>query len=120
MNLRAFVAFLLLAEAFAVTTFGLGWWAVPIVAALWAAFTRSSRRAGFAALCAATGWGCLLVLNATRGPVGEVAAQLSGVMRVPAPLLYAVTLGFPALLAWSAAAIAARLTRRQAASTVVA
>ena len=111
--MRTVVKFLLLSEAFAVMTFGLGWWTVPIVAALWGIFGLPvERRAGFAAICAAFGWACLLVLHSTRGSLSAVAAQIAEVMFVPPIALYAATLLFPALLAWSAATLAPLLRRR--------
>jgi hypothetical protein len=105
MNMSRLVKVVLLAEAFAVTTFGLGWWSVPIVALMWAAFSREANQARVAAWCAAGGWGTLLLLDAAHGPVGEMASRLGGVMHVPGFALWIVTLLFPALLAWSAATI---------------
>lgn len=99
------VKIILLAEAFAVATFGLGWWSVPIVAALWAAFSADSRRAGMAALCAAGGWATLLLLDLARGPVFTLGEKLGGAMGIPAAALWIATLLFPALLAWSAATV---------------
>lgn len=110
--MRGVVKFLLLSEAFAVATFGLGWWSVPLIAALWGAFAvPPGGRARFAALCAATGWASLLLLDAARGPLSEVAAQIAGVMRVPSFALYVLTLLFPAMLAWSAASLSPRLRK---------
>ena len=103
--MRQFVKYVLLAEAFAVTTFGLGWWTVPVVAAVWALVSTDSRRARNAGYAAAAGWATLLALDAVRGPVDTMATQLGSVMRVPAIVLYALTLLFPALLAWSAAVL---------------
>lgn len=104
--------FLLLSEAFAVMTFGLGWWTVPIVASLWGIFgSPARRRASFAAACAAFGWGCLLALHATRGSLPSVASQIAEVMTIPPISLYVATLLFPALLAWSAATLSPILWR---------
>jgi hypothetical protein len=103
--LRAVVKAVLLAEAFAVATFGLGWWAVPIVAAFYAAASRRRHPARFAALCAAGGWAALLLLDFAKGPVLNMAAKLGGVMGIPAPGLLILTLLFPALLAWCAAVL---------------
>lgn len=110
--MRRFVKYLLLAEAFAVTTFGLGWWTVPIVAALWGLVSTGTHRARNAAFCAAAGWATLLVLDAARGPVSAMGAQLGRVMHVPAAVLYVLTLLFPAVLAWSAAALVPALRKR--------
>jgi len=114
MNIRPLVKYLLLAEAFAVTTFGLGWWSVPLVAAAWGLASRSDRKAAFAALAALGGWASLLMLDVFRGPVGTMGAQLGGVMHLPAFALYALTLIFPALLAWCAAALMPTLRKSTA------
>ena len=105
MNMRTVVKFILLAEAFAVTTFGLGWWIVPVVAAVWGLVSRDVRKARFAAFAAATGWASLLLLDVARGPVAVMGSQLAGVMKLPAIALYVLTLIFPALLAWGAATL---------------
>ena len=105
------VKYVLLAEAFAVTTFGIGWWSVPIVAALWGMFSTDEHRARNAALCAMGGWATLLVLDIVRGPVATMATQLGGVMGVPGFVLILLTLLFPALLAWSAATLVPVLRR---------
>jgi hypothetical protein len=105
MSARSVVKLVLLAEAFAVTTFGLGWWSVPLVAAIWAAVSRSPRRAEIAALCATGGWASLLLLDIVKGPVATMATQLGSVMSLPPAVLYLLTLLFPALLAWSAASL---------------
>lgn len=105
MSFRAFVKFVLLAEAFAVTTFGLGWWSVPLVAAAWGLASQSPRKAMFAAFAALGGWTSLLLLDIARGPVATMGTQLGGVMKLPAFALYALTLIFPALLAWCAATL---------------
>lgn len=95
----------LLAEAFAVATFALGWWTVPLVAALYSLATSNPNRARTAALAALGGWATLLLLDAAKGPVGAMAARLGGVMNLPPAVLWILTLVFPALLAWSAAAL---------------
>ena len=109
--LRNLVKGALLAEAFAVATFAMGWWTVPIVAAGYALASKRRSRARFAALCAAAGWGTLLLLDAAKGPVGNMGARLGGVMGVPPAVLWLLTLVFPALLAWSAAMLMPRLLR---------
>jgi hypothetical protein len=103
--MRSLVKVLLLAESFAVATYALGWWTVPVIAALWALLSRDDKPARVAAFCAALGWGTLLVLDAVKGPVAEMATRLGGVMGIPAFALLLLTLVFPALLAWSAAAL---------------
>jgi hypothetical protein len=103
------VRYVLLAEAFAVATFGLGWWTVPIIAALWGFFSHDPQRTRNVGLAAAGGWATLLVLDVVRGSVGTMAEQLGGVMNLPPVALYVATLLFPALLAWMAAVIVRRL-----------
>lgn len=115
--MRTAVKWVLLAEAFAVATFGLGWWSVPIVAALYGAFSRDARRARTAALCAAAGWASLLLLDVARGQVGAMGNKLAALMSIPEPALYLVTLVFPALLAWSAATLVPDLRRSRPAAT---
>ncbi|HEX2723065.1 MAG TPA: hypothetical protein VHM24_09105 [Gemmatimonadaceae bacterium] len=109
MTTRRLVMLVLLAEAFAVATYGLGWWSVPLVAIAWAALSSDDRAPRTVALCAAAGWGTLLILDVMRGQVGRMSAQLGELMHVPPVVLYLLTLGFPALLAWSAAVLVPRL-----------
>jgi len=116
MNARDVVKVVLLAEAFAVATFGLGWWSVPLIAAIWAAVSRSPNRAKVAALCATGGWATLLLLDIVKGPVATMATQLGSVMSLPPAVLYLLTLFFPALLAWSAATLVPAIRHPQSAS----
>jgi hypothetical protein len=110
-NMRRVIGLVLLAEAFAVATFGLGWWSVPIVAAAWAVYSTDQNRARVAAFCAMGGWATLLALDFARGNVGTMATQLGGVMSLPPIVLYVLTLVFPALLAWSAATLVPRFRK---------
>ena len=114
--MRTFVKIVLLAELFAVATYALGWWTVPVVAVIWAIASRDTKPAPVAALCAAGGWATLLILDAVKGPVDTMATRLGGVMGVPAFVLLLLTLIFPALLAWSAAALVSSLRRPGATS----
>jgi hypothetical protein len=52
------------------------------------------------------GWGALLVMTATQGPVSTLATELGGVLSLKPVGVYAVTLAFPALLALTAAIVA--------------
>lgn len=111
--MRPLIKFVLLSQAIAVATFAFGWWAVPIVAALWAVIaSNGSRPVLMATICAVAGWGELLLLNATRGPVLLLAQQLGGILGTGAVGVLAVTLAFGAGLAWSAATLAATLRQR--------
>lgn len=102
------VRYVLLAEAFAVATFGIGWWTVPLLAAAWGYFSSDPNRARNIALAAGGGWATLLALDAARGPVNVMADQLGAVMSIPPAALYVITLLFPALLALCAATIVRR------------
>ena len=114
---------IVLAALFALATALLGWWAVPLVAAVAGAALAlripALRRAPLlVGLSAALGWALLLAREAVRGPVGLVAAKVGAVIGVPGPALVLVTLLFPLGLGWSAARLAraaAGLGRRQAA-----
>jgi hypothetical protein len=114
--MRNLVKVVLLAELFAVATYALGWWTVPVVAAVYAIMSRDSNRARVAALCAGAGWATLLLLDSLRGPVGNMAVRLGGIMGLPGYVLLILTLVFPALLAWCAAALVSQLMRKPATS----
>jgi len=104
--LRSVVKFVLITEAFAVATFALGWWIVPVFAfILGMTLDRERGPVRYAALCAAAGWLSLLLLDAARGPLMALATRFGGVMKVPSIALIAITLLFPALLALTAATI---------------
>src|SRR5688572_2168650 len=107
----------MLAAVMAALTILIGWWAVPITAALWGAFARGRPGTGrIAALAAALAWGAILAYDALVGPVGALAERLGQVMGVPAVVLPVITLVFPALLAWSAAYLAGVLSSSRVAS----
>jgi hypothetical protein len=103
----------LLATAFAIATWVLGWWAVPVVAAVYAAISSAQRSSavvsGTAAMLA---WGALLAIDASRGPVGTLATELAGILRISPVGIYAVTIAYPGLLAISAAVVARAATGR--------
>jgi hypothetical protein len=104
--LRATVKFVLLTEAFAVATFALGWWAVPLLAFAWGALVDGRSRPVFlATICAMAGWGGVLLLDAARGPLDVVAQRFGGVIGFAPIVLISLTILFPALLAWSASSL---------------
>jgi hypothetical protein len=92
----------------AALTWLLGWWGVPMAAAL-VGFVHFRQGGGGwrVALAAAAAWGALLLADVASGPFGTVARTLAGVLRIPAPALVLLTLVFPALVAWSAATLVA-------------
>lgn len=99
---------LLLAAAMAAGTVWLGWWTLPVLAAVW-----GLRHAPLdAALAAALSWGGLLVWQAARAPVVVLAERLSGIFSLPSWAVLLLTPLFAALLAWSAAAVSHRLAPR--------
>jgi hypothetical protein len=106
--LRTVVKFILLSEAFAIVTFAGGWSGVPVLALFLGLITKAEGKpVRWATLCAAAAWLELLLVAASRGPVGEVATRFGGVLGLPPLALLGITLLFPALLAWSASSIGA-------------
>jgi hypothetical protein len=111
MSLRRAGGLLLLVLAFAAASF-VGWWMVPVAALLWGTLRPPMRRpaatAALAAGTAAVGW---LVVNAVIGAASftRLNRRLAELLPVPAPVLLAVAVLVPALLAWSAAAVGALL-----------
>ncbi len=95
----------------------LGWWAVPILGALapvaaaalggarWAPRQGRSVPRG-AAFAAAFGWAALLAWAAVGPQFGTVSGLVGTLLQAPWPAVAAVTLLLPAVLAWSAAALA--------------
>ena len=104
--------FVLLGGVFAAGTASVGWWAVPVVAALWSALTRNERShpllVGFAAMFA---WGALLAIAATRGPVMELAKVVGGILSIGTLGALCLTLIYPALVAAAAAAFVRAVLR---------
>lgn len=103
----------LLATAFAIATFVVGWWAVPVVAAAYAAISSAQRSSAVVSgLAGMLGWAALLAIAASRGPVGTLATELGGILQIKTMGVYAVTIAFPGLLAISAAIVARAATGR--------
>ena len=91
------------AALFAAGTALAGWWAVPLLAGLWALWFRP--RPILVAASGALAWGGLLGWQVIRGPVGVLARRLGAVFQVPPWVLLLTTPLFAALLALSAAAL---------------
>jgi hypothetical protein len=99
---------IVLAAAFSLGTFYVGWWTVPVIALAWGWIVGPSRRpATRAALGAGIAWMGFLAHDAMRGPAGRLARTLGDVMHLPAVVLVVVTVLFPVILAWSAAVVGA-------------
>jgi hypothetical protein len=103
---------LVIAGAVAGLTWLVGWWGVALAALILGyVFRDEGGRAWRVALGAIEGWAILLLIDVVGGPFGRVSATLAGTMSIPAPALLVATLLFPALLAWSAAVVAAEVGR---------
>lgn len=107
--MKRWLSFAVLIAAFALGS-RLGWWMVPIVAALWG-FMRPivNAPAATAACAAACAWGLWLLLDWQGGEgmgLAPLSERLGGLMSLPPIGLIIITLLLGALLAWSAAALA--------------
>jgi hypothetical protein len=103
--------FLALLAAFLLACW-LGWWTIPLVAALWGVLRPAVWRPILsAALAAALAWGLWLLVDLLADPhaFSRLGTRLGAVLPLPLPGLLLLTLLFPALLAWSAAALACGL-----------
>jgi hypothetical protein len=101
--MRAALRLALLSFAFVVATRALGWWGVPLAAAGWGFLSDGHGLS--AAASASLAWAALLVRDAAFGPFGDLAATLGQLFHAPPAMVIALTLIFPALLAWSAAVV---------------
>jgi hypothetical protein len=102
----------LLALSFGIGTWILGWWAVPLFAAIAALLARNVRHQGIAAaIAAAVAWGILLAWSANEGSVWSFSRLAGGAMGVSGVTLIFLTLAFPAALAWAVTVVAQVLTR---------
>jgi hypothetical protein len=101
------------AAAIAALTWLVGWWGVVVAAlALGIVHRRHGGRAAEVALAAALAWGVLLGSDLLVEPGTRLLGVLGGVLGVPVLALVAITLAFPALLAWATAAVTADISRR--------
>lgn len=111
MTIGFFWRIAIVAVALAAAT-AIGWWAVPLAAAIFGVITRRDRGgpvvAGVGAIVA---WGGILAYDAFRGPVGAVAQTLGGVLQVRPIAVYVLTLSFAGLLAVCAALVARTIAR---------
>jgi hypothetical protein len=103
---------ILLAAAFGIGTWVLGWWAIPLFAAVAGVIARHSPGQAMAAgVAAAVAWGALLAWSAVRGSVWAFASQVGGAMGISGIVLIGLTIVFPALVAWLAASLSQILSR---------
>lgn len=109
--MKRWLSFALLIAAFALGT-PLGWWSVPLVAALWGVIRpRVNGPAATAALAAASAWALWLLADwsVDHHAMEVLTTRLGGVMSVPPAVLLLLTLALGAALAWSASALAGAL-----------
>jgi hypothetical protein len=109
--MKRWLSFAALVAAFALAT-RLGWWTVPVVAALWGGLRAAVRApAAIAALAAASAWAVWLLVDWRANPdaMSVLSTRLGGVMHLPPAAILLLTLALAAVLAWSAATLAAAL-----------
>lgn len=112
------VVVVVLALLFALATRVAGWWAIPLVAFVAGTRERDGASPLLVAVAAALAWGVLLAVAATAAPFGTLLGELAGIMRLPSSALVVLTLLFPALLAWSAAALGGAMAGRRPTNAV--
>lgn len=101
-----FLRVAVLAAAMAAGTW-IGWWMVPVVGAAWGVMTHREHGGPIAAgIAGMLAWGAILAFGAFRGPIGTVAATLSGLLMIRPVGIYALTIAFPGLLAVTGAFVA--------------
>jgi hypothetical protein len=102
----------LLALSLAIGTWVLGWWAVPLLAAIAGAMAPHVRHQGMAAgLAAAVAWAALLAWSSTTGSVWSFSRIAGGAMGMSGAVLILVTVLFPLALAWLATVVAQFIAR---------
>ena len=93
-------------------TWVLGWWGVPLIAAVVGALLYTRRGiAGLVALAAVIAWSVLILVDGASGRFGALGGVVSRTLHLPAAALLTVTLLFAALLGWSAAAFGVEIGR---------
>lgn len=108
------VVMVALVAAFALATWAGGWWTVPIVALVAGTRERSGgARPSAIGIAAAVAWGVLLIVSSTTTAFSTLVHELAGIMALPGAAIVLLTLVFPALLAWSAAALGGALFGRE-------
>jgi hypothetical protein len=101
--MRVALRLTLLTLAFGLATRVFGWWGVPLTAAGWGLLSNGDGMT--AAISVVLAWAALLLRDAAFGPFGDLATTLGQLFHAPPALVIALTLIFPALLAWSAAVV---------------
>jgi hypothetical protein len=106
------IPLLVVVLAMTVVTWLAGWWGVVLVALVAGYAYRDERGSAWRiALAALVAWALLLALDALMGPFGRMSTVLASAVSIPVAAIALATLLLPALLAWSAATVAAELGR---------
>ena len=108
-----FIRVLALATIMAAGTWFAGWYAVPVIAAIYALLVRRSYAPDEAALAALFAWGALLARAAAAPAFGTLLGRLGGIFPIPGSAVAVVTVAIAVLLAWSAARIVSALVVRE-------
>lgn len=103
------VRILLLTVVFAAGTWFLGWWSVPLIAAVYS-LTRpaDSGPVRDATIGAALSWAGMLAWHATNPAFGRLSTAIGGIFPVPAVVVMFIAVLFAAALAAAAARVAIR------------
>ncbi len=97
--------------AMAAGTWFIGWWTVPVIAAVWAVADRTDRALPLrAAVAGLTAWALLLAVQLPGGSLERLAGAVGAAIGVGALPLVVLTLVYPALLAASAAGLVRAVT----------
>lgn len=104
--MRTALRIALLGLAFALATWVIGWWAVPMLGLVWGwVARRTPRPVVTAGAAAALGWALLLIWIGLQGPVWSVAQRVGPILSLSGWLLVALTFIFPGVLAGAAAGV---------------
>lgn len=100
------LAIVVLAAGFAAGSLVVGWWAVPLLAAVFGMVAPVRVRPVTSAVIAAVlAWGAWLAADASFPAFTRLASRLTGTVSAPLPVLIAVTLIHGAALAGGAAVL---------------
>ncbi len=97
---------MLLALVFGAGTWFLGWWSVPLIAALYS-LTRpaDSGPVRDATVGAALAWGVMLAWHTTNPAFGRLSSAIGGIFPVPTVVVMFIAVLFAAALAAAAARV---------------
>ena len=106
--------FALAACIFALATWALPWPVIPIAAALMLLVAPRAFAPVMLGCAAGTAWGGMLAWTALSFPLGRLADEVGGIVRVPGAALVALSVAVAFGLAWGGAevAVAARARSR--------